>query len=161
MNSTINNNRRIIKELIANDLKDCETLLSLLLKERESLSDREYDKYAQYIEEKTNALKSIEKNSEDRYALLHSYSLPPTEGQWKNLIESIDDEEIQAQWAELVEKLNECKHENEINGRLISRGKQTVGKLLSILRGQLDSTQTYTHTGQTEGNGNSHSVTRV
>ncbi|MGH1472259.1 MAG: flagella synthesis protein FlgN [Cellvibrionaceae bacterium] len=161
MNATIKNNRTIIQQLIKKDFEDCETLLTLLLQEREALSDRNYDRYAESIDAKTEALKSIEKNSEDRYALLHSYSLPPTEGQWKKLIESIDDQEIQNEWKNLIEKLNECKHENEINGKLISRGKQTLGKLLNILRGQLDSTQVYTHTGKTEGGDNSHTVTRA
>ncbi|MGI1677403.1 MAG: flagellar protein FlgN [Cellvibrionaceae bacterium] len=161
MNSTIKNNRTIIRQLIKKDYEDCETLLKLLLQERKALTDRNYDQYAESIDAKTEALKSIEKNSEARYALLHSYSLPPTEGQWKKLIESIDDKNIQDEWHQLIEKLNECKHENEINGRLISRGKQTLGKLLNILRGQLDTTQVYTQSGKTEGGDNSHTVTKA
>lgn len=143
------------------DLQASTELLNLLQQEQEAIPSRNRDHLNEILTNKTACLQTIDNNANNRYQLLASIDQPPTEIAWKQIIEQQDDTALKADWEQLVDTLIQCRHCNEVNGRLINRGQQTLHQLLDILRGRLDPPTLYNQRGATESTAGGRSFTKA
>ena len=150
-----------VKQALQLDLQAAQQLLQLLEDEQTAMEARNRQALADIVNAKTDCINQIEHQAQSRYQLLESLERPVNEAEWRSLIEEQGDKEIQANWENLIETLEQCRHSNEVNGRLISRGQQTLHYLLSVMRGQLNPPSLYNQRGATETYQSGHSVTRA
>jgi len=150
-----------IQQALSLDLEAAEQLLQLLEDEQAAMAARDRQALADIVNAKTDCLNQIEKQANNRYQILTSLERSIGEAEWKSLIEEQNDKNIQAVWEKLIDTLEQCRHANEVNGRLISRGQQTLHYMLSVLRGQLNPPSLYNQRGATETFQDGHSVTRA
>ncbi len=158
--SAVANSAQILT-LIQSDLSYAEALAALLQREQEALASRQRQVMSELLDEKVALLNNIDRNAGERYQLLQALGCETNELAWQTLIESQNDEKINQTWRQLQDVLAECKKYNAINGKVIARSRQSLNKLIHILRGQIHATETYNQKGSTEGAYHSSTVVKA
>jgi flagellar biosynthesis/type III secretory pathway chaperone len=150
-----------IQHALLQDLGEAKHLLKLLEEEQSAMQERDLKALSSIVNLKTDCIHRIEQQSSGRYQLLQSLQRSADEAGWKALISEQDDPSIHAIWHELLDVLSQCQHHNAVNGRMISRGQQTLHQLLNMIRGQVNPSNLYNHRGATESHQDVHTVTRA
>lgn len=153
--------KQSLRELIKVDLVQASELLKTLQLEREALKEREFDQVVSIVERKAQLLDQLDKNSQERQSLLKQAGFNGDELQIKGVIEQLNDKNLQQDWNELLEVVKQCKQENAVNGKMVARGRQTLGNLLNLLRGQVNAPQLYDDKGATTNNKGSNNFIKV
>lgn len=153
--------REAIHGLVKTDLVLSTELMERLKQEREVLQERKFDAMMPLVESKEKTLKQLDKNTQQRQQLLLQAGITVNDSQWNQFIESINDSELKESWSELLTVLSECRQENSVNGKMIARGQQTMGRLLNILRGQVGIPELYDQSGSTTNDKNSRTCVKI
>lgn len=139
-----------IAQNIAQDTQACEALLQLLSVEREQLKNRELDALDATIAAKAQWLGQLEHSAQQRTLWIQQSPLTAQQSlsdAWQQLLTDCAKPDLAEQWQYLKKLLQQCRDDNEINGKLISRSQTTFKRLVNILRGQEEQTQLYTGRG--------------
>lgn len=113
---------------------------------------------------KADLLRSLEHNANQRSLVLEEAGYSSDNQGVKALLKlfpAAQAAELQDQWQNLEEKLNACKSDNALNGKIVQRAKRQVETLLSILRGQSDNAKLYNATGTTRSVNHQHPLGRA
>ncbi len=153
MTSTPIFNHSNIQTLLAEDVAACQALLKLLQSEREALKLRDHQALETIIQNKVTHLQRLETsaNTRSQWAQQLNADGKTQEEQWQNLIGE-QAPKTALLWQDLKGLLDQCKHENEVNGKILARNQKTFTRLMNILRGQTASTNLYNN----KGSNNSH-----
>lgn len=150
-----------VHDAVLLDIKSSKTLLNLLQQEQDAIQNRRRELLTDIITRKTECLQTIDSNTAARYKLLTERGLAADEAGWKEFVESFQQKKLQQDWQALLSILKQCKHANEVNGRLVNRSQQTLHNLLDILRGKLNTPAVYTQRGTTESVQSGQRFTKV
>lgn len=123
---------------INTDIETCNSLLQLMLDEREALKARDTEHLDRIIEAKVDGLQQLEQSAKQRSEWLlegKPQQALTNEKAWLDIIQAIAPAQ-EANWLQLREKLKECQEQNEINGKVLTRNQQVYQRVLGILRGQ-------------------------
>lgn len=154
-----------IERLLSTDISVARRLIELLQEENDALISRDRANLDTLITEKQQLMEKLDFNSNQRSRWIKPMvdsSGKPQEECWQQLVESLDDGSLTPLWQEFQDLINDCKQHNERNGKLISRGQNTLRQLLAIFRGQyVDAPKLYTASGATQSNSQSHTVTKA
>lgn len=150
-----------IVNFVQEDLESSARLIGFLEKEREALIKRNTAELSDIVANKNSLLDAIENNSQHRHALLSSLNIEATESNWQKIIAQLNDEELNKATELLIANLQQCQHLNNVNGKMVARGKQTLGRLHNILRGQVEPPNLYTNSGSTDLGNTSHAVVKA
>lgn len=123
-------------KILATELKLARSLKKLLLEEKESLGQRDFDRLKSITEAKHQLLDSFEQQERQRSAIVNATGLAGVEMQaaWDKIIES-GDASWQQSWAQLQQEMELCREVNHINELVVGRSKAAVQQVLNILRG--------------------------
>lgn len=137
-----------IQHMLQTDIASCEALLALLNEERDALKSRDHDRIDNIIQAKALHLQHLEGSAQTRtqWALASKNGKVNPETVWHDMLAE-QGAEIKTQWESLKNLLSDCRRENEINGKILSRNQKTFSRLVSILRGQTAGTNLYTSKG--------------
>lgn len=141
----------IIAQQIHADIASCEALLSLFLKERDTLKARDAEQLDIIIQEKTTLLSQLENSAKLRTQWSRAHAAGTLEQSWEGMIDELRDTDLKQKWERLKTLFAECKKENEVNGRLLARNQQVFGRLLEIVRGQTQAPSLYSAKGAASG----------
>ena len=119
-------------------------LEQLLNTERNQVKGRQLNDMQSTIHNKQRILDDLKQGSRQRWEWLLQYHPTAKDRQqeqveselWNELLIRLGNSELQDLWALFSDRLSEVRDSNEINGKLISRGQQTMKRLLNIMRGQ-------------------------
>ncbi|GAB1258139.1 flagellar export chaperone FlgN [Aurantivibrio plasticivorans] len=140
-----------ISALIERDLKSSTALISLLQQERELMITRQRSALLDVVEQKNQCLSQLDQTRMERHVLLTEMGLDASEAAWKNLVESLTADNIADAWEKLKTTLADCQHANAVNGKMLARSRASMGRLLNLLRGQVEAPELYTAKGDTRG----------
>ncbi len=154
-----------VQELLNSDLSQATRLAELLKAERQQLEQRDSEKLRATVEAKLLLLQDMEKNEITRRNLiqLNGHKDDPITG-WSQLLDELqpnNDNHLQSTWAKIKTQLAECEKLNQINNKIVNRTQKSVGRLLSILKGQNEPAEVYSKKGQTQRTGNRRSLAQV
>jgi flagellar biosynthesis/type III secretory pathway chaperone len=124
-------------------LHGMQALEQLLLRERQTLADRDADGLEQVAQEKLALLKQLQHSIEARDRLQQAAGLQPGLEDGGKLVELLRQAAISEDWNGLVELAQRVADLNEINGRLVSQGQRTARAALGILTGRPEQQDTY------------------
>lgn len=143
------------QESFAASLHDAALLLDqlheLLQDERQSLTASDAQKTQSLLQQKTQLLQQLDQNNRQRSELLTTRGFATDEEGVQAFLASFPPQESQAysvQWQSLQQKLEQCKEENLINGKVIHRSRRQVDTLLNMLRGRENNHRIYTGSGE-------------
>ena len=145
-----------IAQQINADINACQTLLQLMEVEREALQERDAERLSAVIEEKTQYLSHLEQSAVKRSRWASLAQAADADSGWHQLLHDLQQPELSQQWEQLKELMIACRSENETNGKILARSQNTVGRLLSIMRGQTDAPSLYSAKGSKTGGSSSH-----
>lgn len=142
------------------DLQCTQELLDLLKIEREALQVRDAEKLQLAVSAKQGCLGALERNDKERKAIQRQFR----HMEWPDLIEKLDpngSNDLQRRWDELKVILRECRDLTDVNERIVARTRLSVGKLLTLMRGQagVASAPTYDRFGRSNPYSGGRAVT--
>lgn len=139
-------------------------LILLLQEERSSLSQNNAALTQPILTRKTELLALLEQNSQQRNQLLVSQGLSADDSGVQAYFKSLPKNVAKSyaeKWQVLEEKLENCKAENLINGKIIHRSRQQVDVLLNLLQGNSGASKIYTENGQAKSVNRHHPLAEV
>jgi len=155
-------NSSYLNDMFAQDSNAIQHLKSLLLQERQLLEERKPEGLQEIVARKDQHLETLTFNAKQREQLLNAAGLNTSLAGWEQLLSSDSaTQSLVSGWRTLTNEFIECQKANEINGRMISRSKQTLTHLLNLIRGQVTVPSLYTQTGTTSNYNNSNSIVKA
>lgn len=155
-------NPAALQHMISLDTAATESLKLLMQRERELLEQREHTDLPALIEQKEELLARLGAHALQRQELLKSLNLPADASGWESFMSDHPAlTECREPWKRLTQLFAECQELNEINGRMITRSRQTLSNLLNIVRGQSAGPKLYNQSGIASGQGGSQSLTHA
>ena len=143
--------RNILLSLIESDLKNAEALREILERVKTALSDREIESLQALLESQQPILASMHQNAKQRTDILRKMGLQDNAEQWQKVLEKFD---LLDAWKPLRKTLKRCDDLNQINQRVISRNRHSIGRLIDIVRGEYGQPTLYNSDGDTRSKGN-------
>jgi flagella synthesis protein FlgN len=113
------------------------------------------------LEEKNRLLSELDRSSQQRASILKASNFPTTKDAWEQLLVDMTDSETQAEWTWRQEELKACHVMNQVNGKLISRSRNTLGHLVNLLKGQVASPELYNQSGVKRSNSQTHTMIKA
>ena len=151
-----------LSQLLIQEADLVNSLLELMLKEKVLLEENRSDELDEITSHKATYLDQIEFVSRNRTQLLLGLSSKSTTvDRMKDFI-SKQTTQVQkilnSKIDTLEEALEDCRHQNSVNGMIISMSQRNVQRNLNIIKGIEQDSMTYTQKGQTtavgqQGNG--------
>lgn len=155
-------NVQYLRDMLAQDSDSVKQLQALLLTERELLEQRKSEGMQEIVSQKDYLLGNLSFNAKQRAQLLNNVGLTPDLEGWIAFLErdalTIG---LIGDWKALTNQFIECQADNEINGKMINRSKQTLSHLLNLIRGQVAAPSLYTQNGSTSNYSSSHTVAKA
>lgn len=125
-----------LKQLLNLDLVDLKQLEKTLEIERKVLASNQAALIQKASQEKQRILTSIKARAKEKTRLIIQSGLPVKAGHITEAIDSVNDKELSLLWKAVSEKLERCKEQNLVNGKIVSISLQRTTKAMSIVRGQ-------------------------
>ncbi|MFT6255002.1 MAG: flagellar biosynthesis/type III secretory pathway chaperone [Granulosicoccus sp.] len=136
-----------MKIMVEKDKSVSQQLISLLEHEQTVLKQKDYNSLDAILSKKTPLLDQLKHHANIRRQWLVSLYKVADESQWGEFVASFQRPEISEKWQEVNSNISHCKHLNETNGLLVSRGKKTYEQLIYLLKGGNMQSDVYTAKG--------------
>lgn len=154
-------NQDPIEQFIEQDFSAAEQLLQLLQQERQALESRDREALQRTLEAKLNPMQILERNAQQRAQLLTGNGYSNNNSGWLRFLADRKQHRLIPRWQQVTDLVKQGKEANEINGKLIARSRQTLEKVLSLLRGQTNTPSLYTNAGKTSNQTLSHTLIKA
>ncbi len=149
----MNQETQKLSQLINQETNIATSLLDLMLIEKTHLEDGTVEKLNTITEQKAGYLDQLEIISRKRAQLLLALSTAPTTVARMDHYISKQTQPDRASLTTAVDKLEQslekCRHQNSVNGMVISMSQRNVQRNLNIMKGADTESMTYTQKGQT------------
>ena len=153
-----------LRALLAQDSANLDKLQALLEEERQALETRQHDQLPTLIDAKTQALDALAETAALRRHWLRAAGMSPDQRHWQQWLKNYPQgANLADAWQDITERMDACRQLNEINGKVMGRAQQALGRLLGLLRGQeaRTHTQLYDQRGQASGKGDSQTLVKA
>ncbi len=128
-------------------------LLEFMLLEKDMLETNRHDELHKITDNKADCIDQIEQTSRNRVQFLLAVSSAPSTVARMNEFINKQNAPIQDSLRNSLNKLEQileqCRHQNAVNGMVISMSHRNVQRNLNILKGVDQDSMTYTQKGQT------------
>jgi len=151
-----------IKKLLDIENINAQKLISVLKQESLALP-KDPDKLQDIENEKIALLEELDQGHSLRNALLQQLGYSPSYEGTESLIAWCDSSgELILAWRQFMDKIQQCKHLNSVNGSIINNGLRVVKQALSILQGgQSNGPSIYDAKGQQQGPASGRAIAKA
>jgi flagellar biosynthesis protein FlgN len=151
-----------LRAMLHEDSQSIAQLSELLKTERSLLEKRQLDSMSEVVATKDRILGDLSFNAKQREQILKTAGLSTDLAGWELLLlKDPSTRSLIPDWQKLTEDFKACQRENDINGKMINRSKQTLSHLLNLLRGQVAAPSLYTQKGSTSSYSSGHTVAKA
>lgn len=164
MTATPKPSQEQLRAMLAQDSINLDKLQAFLEEERQALETRQHEQLPRLIEAKTQVLDALAETSALRRQWLRAADMTPDQTHWHQWLNQYpQSSELADAWQHISERMESCRQLNDINGKVMGRAQQALGRLLGLLRGQeaRTNTQLYDQRGQASGEGNSQTLVKA
>ncbi len=125
-----------VKQLIIGIQQDCgryAELQQVLLRQHSLLAAHDVDGLAEHNQLQTQLMVVVQQQAQQRCQHLLALGLKPDEKGMATLIAKLPaslQKNVASQWQQLEQLLQQCLHQNELNGRLLAGQIETINTLL-------------------------------
>jgi flagellar biosynthesis protein FlgN len=128
---------------IEQSINACQKLLILIEEERDALKMRDTVALERIIKDKSTNLLALEVGAKQRTAWLQTSGINgDLEHAWTQQLTHFAPN-LNGRWLQFKSVLEDCKAQNDINGKMLARNQQVVKRLVAIVRGQGDNPPLY------------------
>jgi flagella synthesis protein FlgN len=155
-----------MEEMLSKDLQAAQQLFNILESEGQAIQERDQTQLHELIARKQGLIKQLENSAQQKTVWLKlpvGSSEEEQHRRWDQLMKKANDPKLSQLWEDFQQRLQDCKAQNEVNGKVIARGQNTLKQLLSILRGrqQVEAPKLYNQAGTASSGPRSHTVVRA
>ena len=133
----------------------------VLLRERDALSGKDPAQLTAVVEEKLAQLKALEPSVQARDRLLSAAGFETGIEGGNQLVKSLGDASLAADWERLTKLAANIATINDINAQLVHQGQRATRQALGMLTGRPGNTDTYTDLRRKAGGHSSHTLGKV
>lgn len=145
-----------LKDLLSRDVQQLEELESILRKEKTCLSSSDLSQLQALTAQKQQLLDQLRERARQKIRVLVAIGYQPDKGTPSRYIQSTGQTELYELWRQADRQMQECKTQNQNNGRVISHLQKRLSRLTSIFRGAAGQQKLYGAKGEcTEVSGTS------
>lgn len=140
------------------------SLLDVLQREKQLLIERDFDTFAQVLEDKHRLVTQLDQLAEHRLKVLEALKFEQSELGMQALLERQPEYgrlELEQTWQDIKAQVKQCNIQNEVNSKIAHRAQTTSRQILNILKGAPNSQPLYDKTGSAGGTGSGFSITRA
>ncbi|NVJ60380.1 MAG: flagellar protein FlgN [Gammaproteobacteria bacterium] len=131
-----------------NEINITGQLFELMSEEQSCYERQDVDHLQVILKDKNDLLNQIESSANNRLSL---FNIRPIQKNHHQLFEQqiSGQAELLARWNELKERMEKCRTQNEINGKIISLSQRSLERTLNLFKQAMrpDSLTTYTQKG--------------
>lgn len=145
-----------LKPLLEQQKTDLSNLLNLLNEEHKVVNQRDAIQLQMIAEHKQNLVLQLDHSEAMLRIKLSGQGLSLNNEGMQQLLDSSPEgerEELQQLWQQVTDFADQCKKQNQVNGRIIMASQASLHQAQGILQGTLESS-VYTRQGKTEYSGN-------
>lgn len=148
-------------DCLAADIQSAQSLLELMDREHQALSERKLEQLQPMLDEKQLLLANLAQNANARSQILARLGLQADASGFQQFAsQSSNSVELTRLHEQLEALFNQCQTSNLRNGRLIRANQVSVGQALNIIRGN-DSPTLYDRSGSTTARNGQRTFTRA
>lgn len=132
-------------------LQQMTELQDTLQREREAISNRDFDRFEQILEHKNHLLTEVTVFDNGITKILKKIVKKPSTTAFDALIENYHGQQastLKLQWQAVKRLTTECKRANDVNGKVVSHMQHYYSRLVSILRKDDPNASTYAKNGR-------------
>lgn len=134
-----------LQKLLLQEHEALNTMLAAIVKETDALTQRAFEMLQETSEEKQALFNQLSTLTESHTQLLKDAGFDSNADGMAGFIDSVADKETRQQinklWDDNTALLMECRRQNEANGLVIEHNNHAMGVTMSILSGEIFSTQ--------------------
>ncbi len=157
-------NEQLIKAFTATvqaSLHGLQSLEPLLQQEQAALTGKDPDRLEQLVQQKLALLRQLEPSVQARDRLQRAAGLTPGLDGGARFVESLGEESLAAEWAEMNRLARSVADLNDDNSRLVMQGQRATRTALGILTGRALQEETYSTLRRRSGSAASHMLGKV
>ncbi len=124
-----------LKDLLAEDIRQLDTLADILNQEKAYLSSSDIRNLDALTREKNSLLEQIRESAKRKIRLLVAMGFRPESGEPSRFIRNAGLPDLLALWQDADRRLRTCQEMNHTNGRVISHLQKRLSRLTDIFRG--------------------------
>src|SRR5690606_22080863 len=134
--------------LLEQDATQLTSLEQILKEERAALESRDNSALQAAVERKAQTVQAVQNNAQTKSRLFAQHGLPVSPQHIKAALTRLKRDYVLQRWEQIQAQLEYCQSLNEINGRSVSRSRQSGGRLMDNLRGQDQQQKLYSQNGR-------------
>ncbi|ARU57453.1 FlgN family protein [Oleiphilus messinensis] len=142
-----------LSQYLRNDVQNLSTLETILIEEQDALRSRNIQSLQDVVKRKTDTLSLIEASSKAKTKLFEKLNTPITPKRMAALIRASRRKDLIDLWEDAEQRMQNCKHINQVNGKVMEHSRRRVAKLMDIFRGQSQQSGIYTAQGKQQHSG--------
>ena len=154
-----------LSQLLTQEINLADNLLNLMQQEKNAIEVGLLEKLQTITSKKAESLDQIEVIARKRAQLLLALSSEASTAARMNQFIAQQPspalETLTSLVAKLEQSLEKCRHQNSVNGMVISMSQRNVQRNLNIIKGVDHESMTYTQNGQTTSVGSKHGSLKV
>lgn len=154
-----------VHQLLEENIQTTDKLLTLLEEERTHLKQRNHTVIPALLEQKHQLMSRLEQTAAQRQQWLtqapQQTDTQTADERWNTLLTDLGGPTLTKLWDTFKDNLTACQQNNEVNGRMIGRGQQSVRQLLTLLKGQVEAPTLYNQSGSTQSHSLSQTVVKA
>lgn len=139
-----------LKTLLQRQVSAATLVLEKLKTERDALEQRKFDNVTYIQRDKHPMLAQINDAEEQRQQLMNQLGLDAGENGFRSFIAQVPPQwqtTFSDLWSQRKEMLEQCRHANEVNGRILHHTQQAAERVLALVRGQTSMQYIYNSKG--------------
>jgi flagellar biosynthesis/type III secretory pathway chaperone len=145
-----------LKSLLQAELIGYTNLHTALGKEKQFLIQRDFDAFAQVLQDKHLLVNQLDTLAKHRMTVLDALKLARDESGMQAWIErqaEFGRDQLFKNWREIKALVVKCNHQNEVNAKIAHRAQATSKQILNILKGASLQESLYDKRGNANGTG--------
>ncbi len=120
-----------MKKILTDIMRFTDQLEQILKQEFETLEQQDFDQLMALTSQKQKLVEQLDALEKQRQQLSAGH-----ESFKDYLQQQVEAKDLRKQWNIIRQKLQQCREQNEINGRLLQKKQQLSGEMLDLLSGK-------------------------
>lgn len=126
-------------------------LKAILQEEKTSLEKRQYAAHPALLSKKTQLLMSLEEADSARRQAMSNMGLSLDKLGFDQFVRQVPatwQERFQSSWEKLSDTMNTCARLNKVNGKILAHSQNSMERLMSIIKGNVNQVSVYQANGR-------------
>ncbi len=133
---SLSSQQQQFEQILLAEAQQAGTLAALLEQEQESLARREVDSLVRVVAEKEKRLVDLDRLANERASLLQQAGYSPDRDGFLALLDADRTGRLRELWSNLESLLKRCRHQNQVNGKMLDIGQIQTRQMLALLLGR-------------------------